>query len=224
MRILFVWSGLTGYMGDCWRALSKLADVKILVDGTGLGKNFKDAVMDGLDWERVGTRDAIGRITAFAPDVIAVVGWHRELPREIAFAGGEKIVLTYLDAALLKIAEAVRKLDLSNLRNVTVEHAADVDSKDMADRIAAFFRAVTRPADSKKAKKHVSPVKVAESAALRPLTVRMGDLEISAADREALSVLVRRALNVLNVLRYPEYGPQPAMEPSDSRHFPYVRW
>ena len=92
MRILFVWSGLTGYMGDCWRALSKLADMKILVDGTGLGKNFKDAVMDGLDWERVGKSDAIRRITAFAPDVIAVVGWHRELPREIAFADALKDV------------------------------------------------------------------------------------------------------------------------------------
>ena len=154
----------------------------------------------------------------------AFEGYRLQGAREIVFAGGEKVVLSYLDAELLKIAEAVRRLDLSDLRKVTVEHAADVDSKDMADRIAAFFRAVTRPEDSKKAKKHVSPVKVAESAALRPLTVRMGDLEISAADREALSVLVRRALNVLNVLRYPKYGPRPAMEPSDSRHFQYVRW
>lgn len=92
MRILFVWSGLTGYMGDCWRALSKYADVKILVDGTGLGKNFKDAVMDGLDWERVGADDAISRINVFAPDVIAVVGWRRELPRKIAFADVLKAV------------------------------------------------------------------------------------------------------------------------------------
>lgn len=154
----------------------------------------------------------------------AFENYRLEGAREIAFAGGEKVVLSYLDGDLLKIAEAVRRLDLSNLRKVLVEHAADMDSKDMADRIAAFFRGVTRPRDSKKAKKHVSPVKVAETAALGPLVVRMGGLTISAVDREALSVLVRRTLNVLNAIRYPEYGPQPVMEPFDSRHFPCVRW
>ena len=154
----------------------------------------------------------------------AFEGYRLEGPREIAFAGGEKVVLAYIDPVLVKISDAIRRLDLSKLKKMTVMHAADVDSKDMADRIAAFFRAVTRPADSKKAKKHVSPVKVTESAALGPLTVKLGELTITAADREKLSTLVRRTLNVLNALRYPGYGPKPAMEAEDSSNFQYVRW
>ena len=86
MKILFVWPGLTGYMGDCWRALAKRAQVKVLVDGTGLGKNFTEDVMSGIDWTRVTEDNVIGEIRTFAPDAVVVVGWHRKLPRKVAFA------------------------------------------------------------------------------------------------------------------------------------------
>ena len=86
MKILFVWPGLTGYMGDCWRTLAKRAQVKVLVDGTGLGKNFTEDVMSGIDWTRVTEDNVIGEIRAFAPDAIIVVGWHRRVPRILAFA------------------------------------------------------------------------------------------------------------------------------------------
>lgn len=85
-RVLFVWPGLTGYMGDCWRTLAEKAQVKVLVDGTGLGKDFTDEVMSGIDWERVTADDVIAKTLAFAPDAIVVVGWRRALPRKIAFA------------------------------------------------------------------------------------------------------------------------------------------
>ena len=143
--------------------------------------------------------------------------------REVTFAGGETVTLVYRDAALASVAAAVRKLDLRKLGKLTVEHAADVDSKDIADRLSAFFRGVTKPANAKKARKHVSPVKVAENASLKPLTVRLGGLVLTAADREALSDLSRRALNVLNALRYPKYGPSCKMDSSDRKHFTFLR-
>lgn len=86
MKILFVWPGLTGYMGDCWRALAKRAQVKVLVDGTGLGKNFTADVMSDIDWTRTSENDVIRLVRAFAPDVLMVVGWRRPLPRKVAFA------------------------------------------------------------------------------------------------------------------------------------------
>ena len=85
-KILYIWPGLTGYMGDCWRELGKHAQVKVLVDGVGLGDGFTDEVMAGLDWERVSEADVLEKIAAFSPDVIVVVGWHRAIPRHVAFA------------------------------------------------------------------------------------------------------------------------------------------
>ena len=96
MKILFIWPGLTGYMGDCWRALAKRAQVKVLVDGTGLGKNFTEDVMSGIDWTRVTEDNVIGEIRAFAPDAIIVVGWHRKLPRKVAFAKELESVAKFL--------------------------------------------------------------------------------------------------------------------------------
>ena len=96
MKILFIWPGLTGYMGDCWRALAKRAQVKVLVDGTGLGKNFTEDVMSGIDWTRVTEDNVIGEIRAFAPDAIIVVGWHRKLPRKVVFAKELESVAKFL--------------------------------------------------------------------------------------------------------------------------------
>ena len=83
-------------MGDCWRALAKRAQVKVLVDGTGLGKNFTEDVMSGIDWTRVTEDNVIGEIRAFAPDAIIVVGWHRRLPRKVAFAKELESVAKFL--------------------------------------------------------------------------------------------------------------------------------
>ena len=85
-KILYIWPGLTGYMGDCWRELGKYAQVKVLVDGIGLGSGFTDEVMAGLDWERVTEADALEKVVTFSPDVIVVVGWHRAIPRHVVFA------------------------------------------------------------------------------------------------------------------------------------------
>ena len=82
MKILFVWSGLTGYMGDCWRELANAPDVelKVSVDTSGSlrgGRFEADDVMRGLDWSE-------NLPTGWTPDVVFTVGWHNALCRAAA--------------------------------------------------------------------------------------------------------------------------------------------
>lgn len=86
MKALVIWPGLTGYMSDGWRALARRVELKVLLDGVGLGKGFSDEVMTGLDWDRVTASDAVEKVRAFAPDVVVLVGWRRRVPRKIAQA------------------------------------------------------------------------------------------------------------------------------------------
>lgn len=86
MKILFAWSGLTGYMGDCWRALSKMPDIdlRIAVDlaDRHYGGNFDAAdVMRNLSW-------SANLPCAWNPDVVFSVGWHNRLCREAALSFG----------------------------------------------------------------------------------------------------------------------------------------
>ena len=107
MNILFVWTGITGYTGDCWRALAALPGIrlKVLVEAP---RSVPDAAFDaahelrGLDCTVVERgapfdRDAIrGAVAAFAPDVAFIVGWHAALPRFVAtdpaFDGVRKVL------------------------------------------------------------------------------------------------------------------------------------
>jgi len=100
MRILFVWTGLTSYMGDCWRRLASEPDVdlRVWIDDSGsVAKAVSfDAsqVMRDLAWENVGASDwragvggwgvAEGRWT---PDIIFAVGWHSAVCRDIVTFG-----------------------------------------------------------------------------------------------------------------------------------------
>lgn len=82
MKILFVWSGLTGYMGDCWRALAARpgVELKVVVD-TGesyYGAAFDESdVLRGLDWSRT-------LPDGWVPDVAFIVGWRNPLCRAAA--------------------------------------------------------------------------------------------------------------------------------------------
>lgn len=90
MKILFVWTGLTSYMGDCWRALAQEAGVELKVvvavrerDGVA----FKaESVLKKLDYEIV-EEDAghlaelVGRYAEWKPDITFVVGWHNPVCR-----------------------------------------------------------------------------------------------------------------------------------------------
>lgn len=82
-RVLFVWSGLNGYMGDCWRELSTRdgMDVKIAVDieNKYFGGAFNpEEVLRGLDWH-----DNLASIgsNSWTPDIVFIVGWHNKMCR-----------------------------------------------------------------------------------------------------------------------------------------------
>ena len=96
LKILFAWSGLTGYMGDCWRELARRegVELKVLVDLSEqhFGGNFSaDDVMSGLDWR--------GSLQAeWTPDVVFTVGWRNPLCRETAtkkWGSGTKLVCCF---------------------------------------------------------------------------------------------------------------------------------
>ena len=83
MKVLFVWSGLSGYMGDCWRALAGApgVELKVSVDvRSGLAGGSFDAtdVMRDLDWSDRLPPDG------WTPDIVFTVGWHNALCRAAA--------------------------------------------------------------------------------------------------------------------------------------------
>lgn len=76
MKILFVWTGVTSYMADCWHELQRQAGVelKVVVEDAESGKEFDRAkVLEGLDDD----------LTDWCPDVVFAVGWHSELVRRM---------------------------------------------------------------------------------------------------------------------------------------------
>ena len=83
MKVLFVWPGLTGYMGDCWRELASRdgVDLKIAVDLSDkyFGGSFSaDDVLRGLDWHPATLRNDT---SDWHPDVLFTVGWHNKICR-----------------------------------------------------------------------------------------------------------------------------------------------
>lgn len=90
-KILFVWTGVTSYMADCWRALSRCKDVevKVVIDRTGTVGSIafdETTVLGGLDYVLVDGRvqDAKNRLGDWMPDVAFIVGWHSSVSRAFA--------------------------------------------------------------------------------------------------------------------------------------------
>ena len=95
MKVLFVWSGLTGYMGDCWRDLARRdgVDLKIAVDLSDkyFGGSFSaDDVLRNLDWRPATLQDDM---RDWCPDVLFTVGWHNKMCRVAveAFPNARKV-------------------------------------------------------------------------------------------------------------------------------------
>ena len=91
MKIVFVWTGITGYMGDCWRVLQEHPDVdlRIWVQVPALSHDtrFKERhELRDLDCHVVTeTTDAVrdevvAEMERFQPDLFFLVGWHASLP------------------------------------------------------------------------------------------------------------------------------------------------
>ena len=87
MRILFVWTGLTSYMGDCWRELAGRRDVDLKVLVAVEGRNAQqidfrqDDVLRGLDAIVVDDDAQPPEFEGWRPDVMFVVGWRSKLCR-----------------------------------------------------------------------------------------------------------------------------------------------
>ena len=100
MKVLFVWPGLTGYMGDCWRELAGRdgIDLKLVVDLSDkyFGGYFKpDDVLHDLNW-RTDLSPLIPHppsLGAWMPDVVFTVGWHNKVCRAAveAFPNARKV-------------------------------------------------------------------------------------------------------------------------------------
>ena len=92
MKILFVWTGVTSYMADCWRELSSRpgVELKVVVEAAPSGRHFDAAqILSGLDYELVG-RDASWQAgplaAAFSPDVVFAGGWRSPTTRKVLAA------------------------------------------------------------------------------------------------------------------------------------------
>ena len=90
IKILFVWTGVTSYMADCWRRLQAAegVELKVVVENVHSGKAFDaERVLGGLDAALVesGTRGItrMGLLGGWNPDVVFAVGWHSPVVREI---------------------------------------------------------------------------------------------------------------------------------------------
>lgn len=92
MNILFVWTGVTSYMADCWRALASLPGVSlkiIIEEKKEPGTAFKaEDVLKGLDYKLVyegGVVDS-SLLEGWRPDAMFIVGWHAKTCRTFATA------------------------------------------------------------------------------------------------------------------------------------------
>lgn len=87
MRVLFVWTGLTSYMGDCWRELVKRDSVELKVviaveERNARQIDFKENdVLCGLDAVVIGDDLMPPDFGDWQPDVMFMVGWRSKVCR-----------------------------------------------------------------------------------------------------------------------------------------------
>jgi glycosyltransferase involved in cell wall biosynthesis len=84
MKILFVWTGVTSYMADCWRELASRPDVEleIVVERHDNGREFDAGrVLRDLDCTLVSGVDEARGLDLSKPDMMFAVGWHSRTVR-----------------------------------------------------------------------------------------------------------------------------------------------
>jgi len=138
----------------------------------------------------------------------------------VCLNAGETITRVYCDPLLLSLAEELVAKNLVGQKTIVVEYSADSDSKEMAERIAYFFKTA-----AKKTKMASMPsVKLLECPSLDRLSVVLEGCPISAVERVSFSRHVRRVLNVLNARLCPDYKDLPAMESRDREYLNFIRY
>ncbi len=90
-RVLFVWTGVTSYMADCWRELTKSPDIdlKIVIDHANTARSLafdEAAVLRGLDCVLVSSEaeSAFASLCGWLPEAAFIVGWHSPVCRAFA--------------------------------------------------------------------------------------------------------------------------------------------
>ena len=84
MKVLFVWTGVTSYMADCWRALALRdgIDLQIVVERHANGREFDAAhVLRSLDCSVVDGPGQARGLEVARPDVLFAVGWRSKTVR-----------------------------------------------------------------------------------------------------------------------------------------------
>ena len=92
MKILFVWTGVTSYMADCWRELAKRSGVelKVIIEKHSSGAEIDVAkTLFGFDAQVVSSISDVS-LGDWVPDVIFAVGWHSKTVRAIVNDSGLK--------------------------------------------------------------------------------------------------------------------------------------
>ena len=85
MKILFVWTGVTSYMADCWRELAKRegVDLKVVIEKHHSGSEIDvNTVLHGFD-SIVVDKDAVVDLKGWLPDIIFAVGWRSKSVRQV---------------------------------------------------------------------------------------------------------------------------------------------
>lgn len=135
---------------------------------------------------------------------------------EFCLSAGEVQEIVYENGMLKGQEEAYRRFPFSG--NLTLVRAADEDSKDIAERIAFFYR---------KAANRAVPISVDDGLPCRTVRFISPDgksmFSVSADDRIEFSVIARRLLNAVNERFYPEYRHGIEMLPEERRHFTFMR-
>lgn len=118
----------------------------------------------------------------------------------------------YANTELKGVLEAVRGANAFG----EIRHAPDADSTDQAARIAAFFRAADRRFTQ-------DGPRLVPDRSLGAQTVSVAGFVLTADDRWKLAERVRRFLDVLNLERYPDYGPPVPMPVDVAAYYPLRR-
>ena len=85
MKILFVWTGVTSYMADCWRELAsrKGVELKVLIVRHSSGSEIDvSGVLQGFD-VCVVDDGSVFELKEWMPDVVFAVGWRSASVRKI---------------------------------------------------------------------------------------------------------------------------------------------
>jgi glycosyltransferase involved in cell wall biosynthesis len=104
MRILFLWTDISGYMAACWRELAGRTGVtlRVATHDSSAATAFDRRLMEGIDWlplderQRFNVPHLAEQASAFRPDAVVLSGWlnpaYRRLP-EAAAAPGRRFIM-----------------------------------------------------------------------------------------------------------------------------------